>query len=897
MYPDRLAPPLKKATQELTAAISSARSRILAILITLAAALFAVTPLSAQPLMDGSEALRTTSETTKASGNGKQSEDGGQNNQTETNGSEASPDSATTPQSAPKPAEAVNTTATAMPVAAAKQQLEAWVIDLNHATATLQREGLSIDNLDDLSTNLETLRIEALKLQEEITPSVEALKARVTQLQPANEGDVESEDVKRTRGALQAELAELNGVVKQIKVVTLRTEELAGAINNRKRAIFAERLFERNHSILHPDIWLTAIGDLPEVAHSFALLASDWWGLINSKIGAVTVFVLIAIAATIFVIIVFSHRTLLHKTKRDVEASDPPLFRKVSAALLILVVNFVLPLLGVGAFFAIIEALGASPDRIDNVGWTVIYTVLALSAAHGLTRALLAPDRPTWRMVPLTDTAAERLSRLVLTIAAVLSLNIFLDGMARNLLAPLSILHLVHGALAVVFHILILISVRVIMFGKTDPADGDQAAPYGRSLFWRWIVPAAMIASIAGLVATLVGYISFGWFMATQIVWVATVLGLLHLLLIFVDEMLTTGMRHANLFGGPQPAAGQQTVTRSEQLGVILSGIVRLMLIAFAAILILTPWGVRSSKLFNSLEAAFFGIQIGDMRFSLSAVLIALAIFVAGIIATRSIQRWTETSLLPSTKLDIGLKTSIRTAIGYVGVIIAGMIAFSYAGLDLQNVAIVAGALSVGIGFGLQSIVNNFVSGLILLAERPIKVGDWIVVGDEQGYVRRINVRATEIETFDRASVIVPNSDLISGVVKNWMHNNATGRIIVGVGVAYGCDVDKVRDILLDAAREHSMVLAYPAPGAFFMGFGDSSLDFELRCYLSDINYALSTSSDLRYTIYRQLGEAGIEIPFPQRDINLRDIDRLEAAMKTKTPARTRTVRKTETDK
>src|SRR5205085_10526985 len=147
---------------------------------------------------------------------------------------------------------------------------------------------------------------------------------------------------------------------------------------------------------------------------------------------------------------------------------------------------------------------------------------------------------------------------------------------------------------------------------------------------------------------------------------------------------------------------------------------------------------------------------------------------------------------------------SVSTIIGYLGVIAALTFALAELGIDVQKIALIAGALSVGIGFGLQSVVSNFVSGLILLTERPIRVGDSIVVKGEEGWVRRVRVRATEIETFDRASVIIPNSEFITGVVKNWTRANTLGRVVIKVGVAYDSDPDQVRDILLDIASTHS---------------------------------------------------------------------------------------------
>jgi small-conductance mechanosensitive channel len=260
-----------------------------------------------------------------------------------------------------------------------------------------------------------------------------------------------------------------------------------------------------------------------------------------------------------------------------------------------------------------------------------------------------------------------------------------------------------------------------------------------------------------------------------------------------------------------------------------------------------------------------------------AAILGGLVLFLLGILATRAVQRWLDAKLLPRTRLDVGLRTSIRTGVGYVGVLLAALAGVGYLGLDLGRLAIVAGALSVGIGFGLQSIVNNFVSGLILLAERPIKAGDWIVVGSDQGFVKRINVRATEIETFDRASVIIPNSNLISGVVKNWMHADTTGRVVIPVGVAYDSDPERVRSLLLGCAEDHASVLVYPEPRVFFKNFGESSLAFELICFVGDVTQSARVASDLHFAILKRLRQDGIEIPFAQRELRLRDIDRLEA--------------------
>lgn len=294
-------------------------------------------------------------------------------------------------------------------------------------------------------------------------------------------------------------------------------------------------------------------------------------------------------------------------------------------------------------------------------------------------------------------------------------------------------------------------------------------------------------------------------------------------------------------------------------------------------ILILREWGLTETSQDLFRRVAMAGIPVGESHIVPGKILLGVVLFAALVTITRWIKHRLHVHWLSRTPMHPGTREAVATMFGYITFILAAIAALSIAGFDLTNLAIMAGALGVGIGFGLQNIVNNFISGIILLFERPIRPGDFITVGNTEGFVRNVSIRSTELETLDRMSVIVPNSDMLTNHLQNWTLRDPFGRITVSVGVAYGSDTEKVKQILLDVASNNKDVIQaghafVPAPSVQFRGFGDSSLDFELKVFIRQIERRWVINSDLNFAIDAAFREHDVTIPFPQRDVWFRNV-------------------------
>jgi small-conductance mechanosensitive channel len=499
----------------------------------------------------------------------------------------------------------------------------------------------------------------------------------------------------------------------------------------------------------------------------------------------------------------------------------------------------------------------------------------------GLAFAILAPHRPQWRISGLTDDAAIRLFRamrvyaillLVLAPTLVAISPVYAEGRfveVAGLRSELKALGGFAGVIAVGLAMLNLMRSRNWRYRPEAEADEGNEQARGHA-FARTMMVLVICGVIASMIVCGMGYINLGVFvtrsMTRTLVLLGVALGLRALLreAMLVATSAENGvgrwLRHRLML---DDAGGTRLVFWLMLIIDIVGGT-----LVLATVLVM--WGLPGAVLQEGVDLAINGVDVGGFELSLVGIGLALCVLFALLTAVRVFQRFLTDRVLVQTRLELGVRDALATGFSYIGYVLAVLITFAVLGLNVGNIALIFGALSVGIGFGLQHVVSNFVSGLILLVQRPIKTGDWIVVGDQQGYVRRISVISTEIQTFDAAAVIVPNSTMLSSQATNWHLHNKLGRVIVAVGVSYDSDPEHVRKVLLACAEQNSEILKRPAPQVLFREFGDSSLDFELRFFLREIDGLLRVSSEMRFALKKAFDEAGIEIPYPQRDLHIR---------------------------
>ncbi len=709
--------------------------------------------------------------------------------------------------------------------------------------------------LVDIRSVLEGLARELIAAGVSFRPRLAAINARLDEIGPARGADepAEPEALTAERQGLIAEKAEINALLGEAETLSLRVNRMIEQIGQLRRSLFSNSL-SRRYDIsmaLSPEV----LDDLGRESAKLQNAVSSWFRfLVNYKLRSALLATFYALLAA-GVLLVGGRRLFSNLLHVDPDRKDPSYLSRLSVAFW----STLLPSASLAVFLAatyfFYDYYGVLRSDIAQIMVTLFNVIAIVYFVFSLSSSVFSPNLPNWRMVPVRSGAARVLFWLTLLMAVVMGGD-FVAGRVNQVMgSPLSL------TVAKSLVATILVGLLVAAVGFVKPHEDEN----GRPKSWNPYIRAVIFALSGGMIlAALLGYIGLARFISQQIVVTGAILATMYLGYQSAGAVSEIGAFGKTALGRTLDRRYQIDEATKDQLGLVFGMALNLIVLAIGIPLILLQWGFQWGDIETWTYNAANELRIGSITISIVGIITGVVIFVIGYFGTRVFQRWLDGKVMTRGRVDAGLRNSIGTAVGYAGIALAGLVAISSAGLDLSNLALVAGALSLGIGFGLQNIVNNFVSGLILLAERPFKVGDWIVASGAEGIVKKISVRATELETFQRQTVIVPNSLLINASVGNWTHRNRLGRVEIRVGVSYDSDPRSVQQMLLEIVRAQPQALKNPEPVVSFLGFGVSSLDFEVRAFLADVTNQGNFMNEVRFQIYERFRTEGIDIPFTQ---------------------------------
>jgi len=744
--------------------------------------------------------------------------------------------------------------------------VESLVNDVGRVIAAIDEASEDDLRLVELNRRLAELSEALVDEGVDISPRLSDVRQRLDQLgsPPGPDAPTEPELVTEERTALQEERSQLNRLIGLLEKSSVEARRGIDMIAQARRDLFTNTLSKRYD--LRAAFSGQVISDLQErwqllERRVVSWMTFTWRFKSEALLGATFLALLVALIG------LFVGRKALGALINRPRGAQPDYFTRLTTGFSYAVLPFLVMVVLLLIAFAIFETFGVLRNDISTILAALVGSIILVVLVWRLAEALFAPRLPNWRIIEVADRAAWPLKALLVAMALV-RVGDLMAAQINGVLGHTQTVTIVHSLFtSIAIGALLIAFAYVRPFSKLDSEDFIHDRGGRWSPFIRWLIIGLGAFLI---VSALAGFVGLSRYIAQQVVTTGAVLVTGFLGIRAAQAVSAEGALGETFLGKWLARRFGFSETAVDQAGLVLGVLMGVVVVFCVVPLLLTGLGMDFYTVLNGFKSFFTGITVGSITISITGIAVGIALFAFGYWLTGRIQKIIDRNVLERGKVETGARNSIITAIGYVGIAIAALVGVSAAGIDLTKLAFIAGALSLGIGFGLQNIVNNFVSGLILLAERPFKSGDIIEAGGFTGVVKKVNVRATEMELFDRKTVILPNSELINSAVSNWMHRNTLSRIEVPIGVAYGTDPQFVIDTLMDIVNDHPRILANPEPFVAFVDFGASSLDFVLYGYIAEVSFAIGTRSELRLEIVKRFTALDIEIPFPQRDVNVR---------------------------
>ena len=714
----------------------------------------------------------------------------------------------------------------------------------------------------DLRQTALSVQDQASQLVSSLTPQMAALQAQLNVLGPApvKGAPAEAAEVTAQRRQLDKSKAALDAQIKQAQLLGQNAMQLAEQLTGLRNDLFQARITSRTATPFSQTFWADPARSFPDdwarlkrLASRCSAAWSEAWQPANRQ---PLLICLIAAALLLLVGRWLLEWLLFHLTTQRVP--DGHLRRSAMATAVALSAVLTTGLAAQLVYLGLNWNDILDPD-LDALARSSVRLVFFAAYVTGLGRALLSVRRPSWRLPALSDLSARRLRRFPWLLGASALLFGLIEKTSRTIGSSLPATVSTRGLMALVISGLIGVALLRLRRARSELAAVGTEVPVWP--VWIGLMSSgATIAVAFSWLGVATGFIALAFFVAVQMLWIGVIVVSIYLLIHLTSDLINTLLLPHGPSGKRLQAAFELAPHTLEQAAVLLVGVSRVILVLLAMATVLTPFGAGPADLLASARQTFSTLTLGQLAIEPGSIITAVLVLLTGAILLRVLKRWLREQLLPKSTMEAGMQDSITTLLGYLGGLLVLVLTLAALHVDLKSITWIVSALSVGIGFGLQAIVQNFISGLILLVERPVKVGDWISLGTLEGDIRRINVRATEIQLWDRSTVIVPNSHLITENVRNVTQSNSLGRAKIMLPMPLDTDAGKVREIALEVLCGHPGTLATPAPYVLLENLDAGSMTFNCVAYVGSPRDVAGVKSELLFEILARLRSARLPL-------------------------------------
>ncbi len=742
------------------------------------------------------------------------------------------------------------------------KQLDASIARLNSGDADNSQISEILQNITKTQDMLAQAR-------QYYTPELDSAQKKLNTLGPAPEKpNAEAPAIARQRKEFTTQVDNIKAQITQIDLLSAKIEEINSLILKIRNQQLLDNILVKQSSIFHPQEFWHSLTNFAGFVLELVKSPLSWYQSLPGDRKATADNNILIVAASMLVALIAAH-LLRSYIKRwfgyRPSVEHPDYSQKVRAGIWMLIARGAIPAAIIGAFLVWLKN-----DRLINgdsfgllLSTSAIY-LLYYYLAKAVVKVIFTPFNSKWRIIEVADDCARSISSALIFSAAAICLVSFFQSLAHQTSNdPTIIYSLKIIANAVKAFCVILVSRRYLYDNKTlsddEISDDTAVAELSTSSKISLLITFAMGTAFA---LSLFGYIRLSEYIINRSIISAVVVGIL-----YIAAKLILGLFHRILllrFWVRTFRISRRSLVKAEfWFGLLLTPIMWI----FGFLAILAVWGVSVDLLLVRVKTFLVGFNIGGVHISISSILLGIISFFILLSLFRMLKNSFINGNLSKIEMSDSVRNSVVSSISFLGFIISGILAIAVMGGSLGSITIIAGAMSFGVGLGLQNMVSNLAAGMTILWERPIKIGDWVNINGQEGIVKQINMRSTEIETWDKSAVIIPNSDILSKSLTNYTYTGRLGRIVIKVGVGYDSDIKTVREALLQIASSNPGVLADPAPSVIFTNLGDSSLDFQLNCFTGNVFNRSSISDNLREKIINRFRELNINIPYPQRTV------------------------------